>query len=348
MVRGSFSFRAQSIPDWALRRSRGGTREYSCHLRSLETRPTARPATPAVRLPAGRPGRLPAGPWTWSWAAPRGAWTLLRRSTAGWLSRILPTSAVVALRRLLAPMAWLRSATAVVGLLPLLGVALTTPPVQGVVSRALGVVGRLSVKAGGALWRAADAGLRFFGTGGSRLADRLAAAGRRFAGRAATLAADPRARLLLDACRSSLADGRAAQPRRARPPTARPPGRRLAGCAPSSSWPWCRSCSTGASRGPSGPGSRRHSDASLETASQSLWRSSPGSVTTGASPARCSRQRLHRPASPPPNRCRWWNTSPRPPTTGPAAAPHSVRRPRRRRHVLRTDPRNHPSSPALV
>ena len=38
--------------------------------------------------------------------APRGAWTLLRRSTAGWLSRILPTSAVAALRRLLAPMAW--------------------------------------------------------------------------------------------------------------------------------------------------------------------------------------------------------------------------------------------------
>ena len=101
-------------------------------------------------------------------------------------------------------MAWLRSATAVVGLLPLLGVALTTPPVQGLVSRALGVVGRLTVKAGGALWRAADAGLRFFGSSGSRLADRLAAAGRRFAGRAVSLAADPRARLLLDACRTSL------------------------------------------------------------------------------------------------------------------------------------------------
>ena len=91
-----------------------------------------------------------------------------------------------------------------VGLLPLLGVALTSPPVQGVVSRALGVVGRLSVKAGLALWRAADAGLRFFGTSGSRLADRLTAAGRRIAGRAASLAADPPARLLLDACGSSL------------------------------------------------------------------------------------------------------------------------------------------------
>ena len=125
--------------------------------------------------------------------APRGAWTLLRRTTAGWLSRLLPTSAVAALRRLLAPMAWLRSATAVVGLLPLLGVALTTPPAQGLVSRALGFVGRLSVKTGGALWRAADAGLRFFGNRGSRLADRLAAAGRRIAGRAASLAADPRA-----------------------------------------------------------------------------------------------------------------------------------------------------------
>ena len=79
--------------------------------------------------------------------APRGAWTLLRRTTAGWLSRILPTSADAALRRMLAPVARLRSLTAVVGLVPFMGVALTTLPVQGIVSRALGGFGRLAVKA---------------------------------------------------------------------------------------------------------------------------------------------------------------------------------------------------------
>lgn len=136
--------------------------------------------------------------------APRGAWTYLRRATAGWLPRLLSTPAAAALGRLLTPMSWLRSVTAAVGLLPAIGVALTTPPLRGLTSRTLGAAAGLTKKAGRALWRATEAGLRSFGQVGARVADQLAAAGRKFTVRMLALTDDPRARLLFDACRTSL------------------------------------------------------------------------------------------------------------------------------------------------